>query len=166
MKRKQWRHSHARPISESRSGIQQTYTVTVSCQILLLPIDGVLEYNLLRLGEEVLGKWFAKTGRRSEIFLATKSGSKDMTPGLTMHKFSSKPSHMRSRIEESFKSLQTDYIDLYYQHRVDPDVPIEGTVPFDRIPDLGFVSDTYPSIQSCWRRSVHTLRREPFATLG
>ncbi|TCD67968.1 hypothetical protein EIP91_011769 [Steccherinum ochraceum] len=75
--------------------------------------------------EAVLGKWFAKTGRRSEIFLATKSGAKDMTPGLTKHLFSSKPSHIRSRIENSLKDLQTDYIDLYYQHRVDPDVPIE-----------------------------------------
>lgn len=77
-------------------------------------------------GEATLGRWFAKTGRRSEIFLATKSGGKDFSPGLTTHRFSSKPSHMRARLENSLKDLQTDYIDLYYQHRVDPDVPIEG----------------------------------------
>lgn len=77
-------------------------------------------------GEKTLGKWFAKTGRRSEIFLATKSGSKDFTPGVTVHKFNSKPSHMRRQIENSLKDLQTDYIDLYYQHRVDHDVPIES----------------------------------------
>ena len=85
---------------------------------------------MCNLGEIVLGRWFAKTGRRSEIFLATKSGAKDFTPGLTEHKFNSKPSHMRSRIENSLKLLQTDYIDLYYQHRVDPEVPIESTVAY------------------------------------
>jgi len=75
--------------------------------------------------ESTIGKWFTATGRRSEVFLATKSGAADFTPGLTTHRFNSKPSHMRSRIENSLKELQTDYIDLYYQHRVDHDVPIE-----------------------------------------
>lgn len=39
----------------------------------------------------------------------------------------SKPSYIVRQLENSLKNLQTDYIDLYYQHRVDPEVPIEGT---------------------------------------
>ena len=43
----------------------------------------------------------------------------------------SRPENIRHAVEASLKRLQTDYIDLYYQHRVDPNVPIEevaGTV--------------------------------------
>ena len=38
----------------------------------------------------------------------------------------SKPSYIVRQLENSLKNLQTDHIDLYYQHRVDPEVPIEG----------------------------------------
>lgn len=80
------------------------------------------------VGEETLGKWFAQTGRRSEIFLATKFGSRDLTPGAANPDVpNSKPSYIKRQIENSLKALQTDWIDLYYQHRVDPEVPIEGT---------------------------------------
>ncbi|KZT70939.1 Aldo/keto reductase [Daedalea quercina L-15889] len=73
--------------------------------------------------EEVLGNWFIKTNRRSEIFLATKFGSRDLE--LDNYKQNSKPSYIRRRIEVSLKRLKADWIDLYYQHRVDPEVPIE-----------------------------------------
>ncbi|KAG6809828.1 hypothetical protein H0H92_014582, partial [Tricholoma furcatifolium] len=88
-----------------------------------LPYKRVLK-AVLRLGEKLLGKWFAQTGRRSEIFLATKFGAVDLdindwnTPN-------SKPEYIRRRLQNSLVDLQTDYIDLYYQHRVDPKVPIE-----------------------------------------
>lgn len=76
--------------------------------------------------EVVLGNWFAETGRRSEIFLATKFGGWDLTPGATdPMKPNSKPSYIRRQIENSLNALQTDWIDLYYQHRVDPEVPVE-----------------------------------------
>lgn len=81
----------------------------------------------MSLGESVLGKWFTTTGRRSEIFLATKWGYKDLTPGVTEHKYNSKPSYIQRAVSTSLAALQTDYIDLYYQHRVDPEVPIEGS---------------------------------------
>lgn len=83
--------------------------------------------TLIKSAAEVtLGKWFEKTGRRSEIFLATKFGSFDLDvgykgPGSQI----SKPSYIRKAIKRSLEKLKTDYIDLYYQHRVDPSVPIE-----------------------------------------
>ena len=65
---------------------------------------------------------------RKDIVLATKFGFKDGKPSLGLD---SRPERIRSVVEHSLKSLQTDYIDLLYQHRVDPQVPIEevaGTV--------------------------------------
>ncbi|KIJ22670.1 hypothetical protein M422DRAFT_39972, partial [Sphaerobolus stellatus SS14] len=76
--------------------------------------------------EEVLGEWFKTTGRRSEIFLATKFGARDPdTPNNLNPAINSKPSYIRFAVERSLKKLQMDTIDLYYQHRVDPEVPIE-----------------------------------------
>ena len=46
----------------------------------------------------------------------------------------SQPKHIRKVVEESLKRLRTDHIDLYYQHRVDPDVPIEDVA--DTIKEL------------------------------
>lgn len=62
---------------------------------------------------------------RKEVIIATKFGMISAT-GIN-----SKPEHIRKVVEASLKRLQTDYIDLLYQHRVDPNVPIEdvaGTV--------------------------------------
>ncbi|KAG6809781.1 hypothetical protein H0H92_014765 [Tricholoma furcatifolium] len=73
--------------------------------------------------EALIGQWFAETGRRSEIFLATKFGARD--PEAAGYIPISKPSYIPKAIEKSLKALKTDYIDLYYQHRVDPNVPIE-----------------------------------------
>ncbi|KAF7978065.1 hypothetical protein HWV62_1705 [Athelia sp. TMB] len=74
--------------------------------------------------EATLGSWFAKTGRRSDIFLATKFGAWDPKIGRDGGPIS-KPSYIPKALELSLAALKTDYIDLYYQHRVDPTVPIE-----------------------------------------
>ncbi|KAJ8519182.1 hypothetical protein ONZ45_g3834 [Pleurotus djamor] len=79
-------------------------------------------------GETVLGRWFAQTGRRSEIILATKFGASDLSNPARAAFPNSKPSYIKWQVENSLKALQTDYIDLYYQHRVDPEVPIEVTM--------------------------------------
>jgi len=64
---------------------------------------------------------------RNKVKIATKFGfAIDGSIGLD-----SRPSHIRKVVEESLKRLRTDHIDLYYQHRVDPNVPIEevaGTI--------------------------------------
>jgi aryl-alcohol dehydrogenase-like predicted oxidoreductase len=78
------------------------------------------------LNEELLGEAFASL--RSEVVIATKFGFEQGQPSLGLN---SRPENIRKVTEASLKRLQTDYIDLLYQHRVDPNVPIEdvaGTV--------------------------------------
>ncbi|KAL5521503.1 hypothetical protein ACEPAF_2251 [Sanghuangporus sanghuang] len=78
--------------------------------------------NVYGDSEELLGKWFKRTGKRSEIFLASKFGF-DPFPNID-----GTPENAKKTLEEALKKLQTDYIDLYYLHRPDPKVPIEATV--------------------------------------
>lgn len=76
--------------------------------------------------EELLGK--ALEPFRKEVVIATKFGFKDGKPPVGLD---SRPSTIRAVAEASLKRLRTDVIDLFYQHRVDPNVPIEevaGTV--------------------------------------
>lgn len=75
--------------------------------------------------EELIGRWFKATGRRDEIFLATKFAFK-MSNGKV--EVDGTPEYVREACEASLKRLQTDRIDLYYQHRVDTRTPIEKTV--------------------------------------
>jgi len=76
--------------------------------------------------EELLGR--AIKGRRSEVFLATKFGILRDPNDAVVRGFDSRPEHVRSAIEGSLRRLGVATIDLYYQHRVDPNVPIEDTV--------------------------------------
>lgn len=76
--------------------------------------------------EELLGE--ALEPFRKNVVIATKFGFKDGKPPLGMD---SRPEHIRAVAEAALKRLRTDHIDLFYQHRVDPNVPIEdvaGTV--------------------------------------
>ncbi|KAJ7270767.1 NADP-dependent oxidoreductase domain-containing protein [Mycena haematopus] len=77
--------------------------------------------------EEVLGEWFTQTGRRAEIFLATKFGAIDLRPDAPKNVFApcSEPAYIVQAFERSLARLRTGYVDLYYQHRVDQRVPIE-----------------------------------------
>ncbi len=75
--------------------------------------------------EELLGK--ALKGRRDKIILATKFGVKRAKDGSWLG-ISGSPEYVKESCDASLKRLGTDYIDLYYQHRPDPDVPIEETV--------------------------------------
>lgn len=74
--------------------------------------------------EEMLGEAFA--GMRDKVKIATKFGwDIDQTSGEHRGGVNSRPAQIRSAVEGSLKRLRTDYIDLFYQHRVDPDVPME-----------------------------------------
>jgi aryl-alcohol dehydrogenase-like predicted oxidoreductase len=73
--------------------------------------------------EEVVGRAIA--GRRSEVFLATKFGNLGGRGGKTAD---GRPEYVMSACDASLQRLGIEVIDLYYQHRVDPTVPIEDTV--------------------------------------
>jgi aryl-alcohol dehydrogenase-like predicted oxidoreductase len=75
--------------------------------------------------EELVGR--AIKDRRDQVVLATKFGLVSHANGGATQPDSS-PANVRAAIEGSLKRLGTDYIDLYYQHRVDPNTPIEETV--------------------------------------
>lgn len=71
--------------------------------------------------EELVGKGLEPV--RDRVVIATKFGF-DLVPGEMSLKLNSRPEHIRAVAEASLKRLRTDRIDLFYQHRVDPNVPI------------------------------------------
>jgi len=81
--------------------------------------------------EELISK--AVKGRRNQVIVATKFGIMRNTPSTSggwapITGIRGRPDYVRSSCDGSLKRLGIDHIDLYYQHRVDPDVPIEETV--------------------------------------
>lgn len=80
--------------------------------------------------EELLGRALAG-GRRQQAFIATKfgiAGARRKPEGGLEMKLDGRPEYVKQACEASLKRLGVDCIDLYYQHRVDPQVPIEETV--------------------------------------
>jgi aryl-alcohol dehydrogenase-like predicted oxidoreductase len=75
--------------------------------------------------EELLGK--AIRGHRDRVIVATKFGIV-RTDDVKEHKINGRPEYVRSACEASLRRLGIETIDLYYQHRVDQDTPIEETV--------------------------------------
>jgi aryl-alcohol dehydrogenase-like predicted oxidoreductase len=76
--------------------------------------------------EELVGK--AIRGRRDQVVLATKFGIVRDPKNPNVRGVNGKPDYVRQSCEGSLRRLGVDTIDLYYQHRVDPDTPIEETV--------------------------------------
>ncbi|MDB5184804.1 MAG: aldo/keto reductase [Candidatus Saccharibacteria bacterium] len=74
--------------------------------------------------EKLVGK--ALKGRRDKVVLATKFGN-ERNPDGSRVGINGKPEYVRRAVEASLERLGVDYIDLYYQHRVDPNTPIEDT---------------------------------------
>ena len=75
--------------------------------------------------ERLVGK--AIKGRRDQVVLATKFGNERREDGSFV-RINGRPDYVRAACDGSLRRLGVDYIDLYYQHRVDPTVPIEETV--------------------------------------
>ena len=73
--------------------------------------------------ETLIGKWLAKTGKRSKVVIATKVGM-DMGPD----KKGLKPAYIQRAVEDSLKRLQTDHIDLYQSHTDDTETPLAETL--------------------------------------
>jgi len=85
--------------------------------------------------ETIIGKWFAKTGKRKDVILATKVGM-DMGDG----KKGLKPAYIQQAVEHSLERLQTDYIDVYQAHKDDSETPLEETLgAFDELVEQGKV---------------------------
>ncbi|KAH7139333.1 NADP-dependent oxidoreductase domain-containing protein [Dendryphion nanum] len=76
--------------------------------------------------EDLLKLWFERTGKRNEIFLATKFAIAQGADGTITIR--SDPEYVRQACEKSLKRLGVEKIDLYYCHRVDQKTPIEQTV--------------------------------------
>ncbi|PYP61462.1 MAG: aldo/keto reductase [Gemmatimonadetes bacterium] len=75
--------------------------------------------------EELVGR--AIKGRRDDVVIATKFGNMRSSDGAYLG-VNGSPDYVRSACEGSLRRLGVDHIDLYYQHRVDPNTPIEDTV--------------------------------------
>jgi aryl-alcohol dehydrogenase-like predicted oxidoreductase len=76
--------------------------------------------------ERLLGR--ALSGRRDEVVVATKFGGAELDDEGTMTGGANgRPEYVRTSVERSLRNLNTDHIDLCYQHRVDPNVPVEET---------------------------------------
>jgi aryl-alcohol dehydrogenase-like predicted oxidoreductase len=76
--------------------------------------------------EELVGR--AIQGKREQVVLATKFGIVRDPANPTLRGANGRPDYVRRSCEGSLRRLGVDYIDLYYQHRVDPETPIEETV--------------------------------------
>jgi aryl-alcohol dehydrogenase-like predicted oxidoreductase len=113
-------------------GLSFLYGPTASDEDRLAFLDHVYESgqrhwdtsDLYGDSEELLGKWFARSGKRAEIFLATKFGCVPTNP----REIRSDPEYVQQAVERSLGRLGVETIDLYYVHRVDQKTPIEHTI--------------------------------------
>ena len=79
--------------------------------------------------ERIIGDWLAKSKKRSEIVLVTKGGHPSMLgENPDMHKSRMRRADMVKDLDESLAKLRTDYIDLYFYHRDDTEIPVEETI--------------------------------------
>jgi aryl-alcohol dehydrogenase-like predicted oxidoreductase len=99
-------------------------------------IDTAPAYGFGR-AEEIVGMALARSGRRRDVILATKTGL-DWHQGKLFR--NSSPERILQQVQESLRRLQTDYLDLYQIHWPDPLVPIEQTAEaMDKLYDRGLI---------------------------
>ena len=83
--------------------------------------------------ETVIGKWLASRGKRDDVVLMTKVGMLEQRKGLSA-------ANIEAAVNDSLKRLQTDYLDVYFAHIDDADVPLEDTLgAFARLVEAGKV---------------------------
>ena len=111
-------------LDPTSSDAESTRTIRRALELGVTHIDTAEIYGPYA-NEELVGR--ALKGRRDDVVLATKFGFVSHSgggPGV----LDSSPANIRTAVEGSLQRLGTDRIDLYYQHRVDPNTPIEDTV--------------------------------------
>jgi len=83
--------------------------------------------------ETIIGKWLAKRGRREQVVIATKVAKDPRRPGLSA-------ANIEAAIDDSLRRLQTDYVDVYFSHEDDLQVPLEETLgAYQRLIEAGKV---------------------------
>ncbi|WP_218080730.1 aldo/keto reductase [Anthocerotibacter panamensis] len=115
-------------MSEFYGSIDETEAVATLHHALDLGITLLDTADMYGIGhnEEFIGK--AIRDRRASVVLATKFGIVRSRTDATVRGINGRPEYVRSACEASLKRLGIEVIDLYYQHRVDPNTPIEETV--------------------------------------
>jgi aryl-alcohol dehydrogenase-like predicted oxidoreductase len=114
--------THAYGAGDEASGLQ---TIHRALELGVTLLDTAEIYGP-HTNEELVGRAIA--GRRDEVEIATKFGFRLNPDSPWARSVDGSPENVRSAVEGSLKRLGTDHIDLYYQHRIDPEVPIEETV--------------------------------------
>ena len=116
--------SHAYGSPEERDDRESIATIHRAIELGVTFFDTAEAYGPFR-NEELVAR--ALEGRRNDVIIATKFGF-EITDGKMTGGLNSRPTHIRDVVDSSLRRLRTDHIDLLYQHRVDPAVPIEDVV--------------------------------------
>ena len=115
------------------------------------------------VNEELVGK--ALTPVRDQVVIATKFGFS--FDGSRSTGLNSRPEHIRTSVEDSLRRLNVERIDLLYQHRVDPDVPIEDVAGTVKDLIAAGKSATSACPKPVWRyRRAHAVQRSPLCRVS
>src|SRR5688572_13655148 len=118
--------SHGYGAPEERDEREAIATIHRAIDIGVTFFDTAEAYGPFR-NEELLGRALReRSGARDRVVIATKFGFRILNGAVDG--MDSQPAHIREAVDGSLRRLQTDRIDLLYQHRVDPMVPIEDVV--------------------------------------
>jgi aryl-alcohol dehydrogenase-like predicted oxidoreductase len=120
--------SHAYGSPDERDERESIATIHRAIELGCIFLDTAEAYGPFR-NEELLAHALSDlgSGARDHVVIATKFGFRFNENGV-IDGVDSRPAHIREAVEGSLRRLQTDHIDLLYQHRVDPNVPIEDVI--------------------------------------
>jgi aryl-alcohol dehydrogenase-like predicted oxidoreductase len=109
----------------SRDDVESVATIHRALELGVTLLDTADMYGP-HINEELVGRAIAD--RRDQVVVATKFGNVRDPKDPSKRGVNGRPEYVRAACDDSLKRLGLDHIDLYYQHRVDPDTPIEDTI--------------------------------------